>query len=61
MESHQEKVLELYRSLGCLEQSELSELSESLGSRNRYSNIQNPRTNFSYSEVALRVLQSTLR
>jgi len=36
---HQEKVLELYRSLGCLEQSELSELSESLGSRNCYSNV----------------------
>ena len=56
MESYQKKVLELYRSLGCLEQSELSELSESLGSRNRDSNVQNPRTNFSYSEVALRVL-----
>ena len=33
-----------------------SDKSSSLGSRNHYSNVQNPRTNFSYSEVALRVL-----
>ena len=37
---HQKKVLEFYRSLECLEQSEQSELSESLGSINCYSNVQ---------------------